>query len=184
MPITVCKRSGRRSIATRSGVFAAAFGAAVLSACSAPPAARTVSVRSLELAQRATTASAGRAIISDDTAVAELIAPLGPRLGLLRVRTPAEWRRLTRSCKGLGPEPDFSRGMVVGVVSRVGVPLNETWPIHLNTIRLCDRAGYVQARFESGTYLPNGATFIDTAYCEGLDAVLIVDINGVRFYPE
>ena len=38
--------------------------------------------------------------------------------------------------------------------------------------------------FEGGSFLPDGTTFLEAAQYDGLAAVLIVDVNGTRFYPE
>ncbi|MBU0641134.1 MAG: hypothetical protein KKB50_19925 [Planctomycetes bacterium] len=164
--------------------LAFALGAMTVGACSMRPATRTVSVRALRQAPVVTPSDYRHAILSDTTAIDDLHWPLGERLGLLQVRNQAEWRRLTAVAPELGSPPDFERGMVIGLLSRAGVPLNDCWPIDLDVVRVHGGAGLVSGRFCPGTYFPDGTAYLETAYVEGLVTVLIVDINGVRFYPE
>jgi hypothetical protein len=47
-----------------------------------------------------------------------------------------------------------------------------------------DGGGLVNATFAAGSYLPDGTGYAETAYVDGLYAVLVVDVNGTSFYPE
>jgi hypothetical protein len=155
-----------------------------VAACSIQPAHRRVTIDALEMAPRLCPKSPHRAIVSDRRALDELCYPLAGRLGLLQVHSPDGWSRLLRVAPRLGPCPDFSRGMVVGLVSWAGLPLDGEWPVALEGVRCYHGAGLVTARFQSGSYLPDGTTYLEAAFVEELEAVLILDVNGVRFYPK
>ena len=144
----------------------------------------TVTVRSLEAAPNARLQETRRAIVTESTDLHELCSPLGGRLGLIQVRSARDWSRLTRVAPQLGPCPDFGRGMIIGIASWTGLPVDGEWPLSLESVRLLQGAGLVAAHFHSGSYLPDGTPYVETAFVENLDAVLILDVNGVRFFPD
>ncbi|MFQ5806479.1 MAG: hypothetical protein ACE5I3_08520 [Phycisphaerae bacterium] len=157
---------------------------AALSACSARLRDRTISVRTLESAPAVEPSVTRRAVVSDPPRLEGLYCPLGRRLGLFHIRTASEWEVLRRCAPELGPAPDFARGIVVGLASHTGQPLNGQWPIHLETVRVHEGVGFAIARFEGGSFLPDGTTYLETAQFDGLATVLMVEVNGTRFYPE
>jgi len=174
----------RRRHALATTLLTGVVGLANLSACDLRPHARTITVRALETAAAVTPHATRRAILSDRRELDDLYCPLNQRLGLLQVRSAKGWEALRRCAPELGPAPDFSRGIVIGLASHAGLPLNGTWPIHLETIRVHEGAGFVIARFEGGSFLPDGTTYLETAHVEGLAAVLMLEVDGTRFYPK
>lgn len=189
MPSTHCKQPGgpvrtERSRGGRVLLLATLAGVGALSACGARTRARAISVHTLELAPPVEPGRTRRALVSDPTRLGRLYCPLGPRLGLIQVRSPRQWETLRRCAPELGPAPDFREGIVVGLASRAGLPLDGSWPIHLQSVRVHSGAGFATGRFKGGTFLPDGTTYLETAQFDGLNTVLMVEVNGTRFYPE
>ena len=177
----------RRAVSRRAGRCAVLLGMVTLlylTSCSTARPTRQVRARDLETATTVEPRIARRAVVSDLTPIQDLYHPLGQRLGLIQIRNERQWRRLARVAPGLGPAPDFSHGMVVGITSNAGLPLDGSWPVTLDDVRVLDGAGLLAADFAGGSFLADTSTYLETAYIEGLAAVLIVDVNGVRFYPQ
>ena len=101
-----------------------------------------------------------------------------------RGSTRKDWEILRRYAPEIGPCPDLSRGIVVGVTSEAGLPLDGSWPIRLEAARIYQGAGFLIARFDGGSFLPDGTTYLEAAQFDGLHIVLMAEVNGVRFYPE
>lgn len=165
-------------------LLAGLIALAGLSACGTQSRPRVISVRALETAAAVEPKITQRAIVSDMAELNDFCYPLGQRLSLLQIRTADHWDMLRRCAPELGPAPDFRRGMVIGLVSRAGLPLNGTWPVHFDAVRVYNGAGFAIARFHGGSFLPDGTTYLETAQFDGLAAVLMVEINGTRFCPE
>ncbi|MCH8970424.1 MAG: hypothetical protein IIA66_15065 [Planctomycetes bacterium] len=49
-------------------------------------------------------------------------------------------------------------------------------------MRMVDSAGLLVSHFHSGCYLPDTTAYLESAYVEGLSALLVVDVDDVRFY--
>ncbi len=145
---------------------------------------RVVSLRQLESAPLTLPGQTRRIVLADAQALDGAYHALTPRLGILVVRDAATWQRLARQMPNPGPQPDLSTGAVVGVVSRAGLPLDGCWPVSLDAIQVHGGAGLVSASFRGGTYLPDGTLYAETAYVNDLDAVLVVSVNGLRYFPE
>lgn len=189
MPSSHCKQPGGPTAPTahrlyRGLLWAALAGLTALSSCGARLQPRVISVRELESATDVKPALPRRAVVSDVAGIEELCTALGPRLGLLQVRTASEWEMLRRCAPELGSAPDFSRGIVIGLASQAGQPLDGNWPISLEAVRVHRGAGFAIAHFEGGSFLPDGTTYLETAQFDGLATVLMVDVNGTRFYPK
>ncbi|MFQ5473206.1 MAG: hypothetical protein ACE5FA_10020, partial [Dehalococcoidia bacterium] len=118
------------------------------------------------------------------TTIEPLYRPLCSRLGIIHIRGPAQWRDLQEAAPGIGPAPDFERGIAIAIASRAGQPLDGGWPISLQAVRVVGGAGFVSVHFASGTFLPDGTTYLEATFVEDLDTVLVVEVNGVRFYPQ
>jgi len=138
----------------------------------------------LENGQPAPLADNRRAILSDATHLDRLARPLCERLSLLEIRSAADWEQLRRRAPELGPAPDFRRGAVFGLASHAGLPLSDTWPIAIEAVRTHDGAGFAIARFHGGSFLPDGTCYLELVQAEGLRTVLMVEVNGVRFFPQ
>ena len=189
MPSVQCKQLAHPSQAARRRAVRGLLvlilsGAGVLSACGTHARARVVSVRALEAAPPIEPTVTRRALVSDPAQLRELCFPLGRRLGLVQIRSAEQWATLQRCAPELGPPPDFDEGIVVGLASHAGLPLDGTWPIHLQSVRIHQGAGFATGRFEGGSFLPDGTTYLETAQFDGLGAVLMVEVNGARFYPD
>jgi hypothetical protein len=155
-----------------------------LSACGLHSRAIVVSARALERAPAAQPSALYRAVVTDTARLEPFYYPLGRRLGLVQIKNADEWEALRAGAPELGPPPNFSRGIVVGLASRTGMPIDGMWPIHIESVRVYEGAGFAIARFDGGSFLPDGTTYLETAQIDGLAAVLMVEINGLRFYPE
>lgn len=156
---------------------------AAVSACSAPPRERVVSVQQLERAIPSPESALGRALVSDPRRLSGIMSVLSPRLAMVQARSDEEWRLLRATAPELAGGPDFSRGIVIGVVTAAGSSLDGRWPIRIESVRVFDQAGYVCATFEGGSYMPDGVAYVEAAYVPGLKAVVMLDVNGVRYYP-
>lgn len=159
-------------------------GLAALSSCGTRSRTRVVSVHTLETAAPVEPTATRRAVLACAAELSNLYRPLNSRLGLFQIQNAAEWNTLQHCAPELGRCPDLSGGIVVGVVSRAGLPLNGTWPIHVQAARVHEGAGFVIAHFDGGSFLPDGTTYVETAQFNNLRAVLMVEVNGVRFYPD
>ncbi len=165
--------------------MAASCASLVALSCAAPqPAVQRVSLASLEAAQPRYGGDRIRAVISDVSRLGELYHALTDRVGMVEVRDRVQWERLHSVAPRLGPPPDFDRGILVGVVSRVGQRVDGRWPIRLESVRLNHQAGLLSSSFESGAYLPDGVAFMEAAFVEGLSAVLVVEVDGMRFFAD
>ncbi len=189
VPSGQCKRLEPASRRARRGILMGPLatclaGLVALSACGARPHRQAISVRALETAAAVEPVTVRRAIVSDMREFDAFYHRLGGRLGLFQIRTAEQWEALRRHAPELGPAPDLSRGIVIGLASLAGLPLDGSWPIHLKTVRVHDGAGLAIARFQGGSFLPDGTTYLEAAQFDGLAAVLIVEVNGTRFYPE
>lgn len=152
-----------------------------LGACAGRP---TIRMRALEAAPPADLMDTRRIVVGELDSLGEIYQPLCPRLGLLQIRSADDWQRLRRAAPGLGACPDLARGAVVGIVSCAGTPLDGGWPIEIVDVRAIDGAAYLSAEFQPGTYLADGYGCASLAQCRNLRAVLMVDINGVRYFTE
>ncbi len=155
-----------------------------LTACSTAPHAATLTLADLESGQTRLPLESRRTLVADMRELRPLLTPLGPRLALVRVRDAEDWRRLRSAAPQVGTCPDLRRGIVVGLASMAGTPADGAWPIELFVARLRDGAGLVCGFFRGGTYLPDGTTYLETAQIDGLRDVLVVDVNGTKFYPD
>ena len=159
-------------------------GLTTLTSCNTQPGPRAVTVQSLEIAPVEPPARIRRAVLSDWTELKPLYFPLGRRLGMFQIRNSRDWERLRAAAPVLGPPPDFNSGIVVALASHAGMPVDGAWPIHLDSIRIHNGAGFACGSFSGGSYLPNGVTYVETAQYDGLACVVMVEIDGTRFYPE
>lgn len=181
---------GMRPAAARKRLFLAAALAATAAtvclslSCALPPRTHRISVRSLEAGLSYPPQHRQRLIVSDASKLAPLYLALSDHVGLIQIHNALEWSILDQAVSYLGPAPDFSRGMVIGVLSQLGTPLDGGWPVTIRSVRVHARAGLLQTDFNSGCYLPDGMAYLETAYVEGLRSILVVDIDSARFYPE
>lgn len=180
-----CNVSGRAWAVARCLAALSVFGMCLLGSASCSRATRTVSVGVAELEGAAAVApeNRARAIVNDPAALGASYQPLGKRMGLVQVRSCRQWDALRAAASELGPCPDLSQGIAIAIVSRAGIPIDGEWPISLDDVRVSQGAGLVRADFHAGTYLPDGTTYLEIAQVPGLSDVLMVDIDGVRFFP-
>lgn len=120
-------------------------------------------------------------LVTDPAALRPLYQPLGRRWGLIQVRDAEQWAQLARAVSGLGPSPDLQRGLVVGLVCQTGTPVTGDCPVHWDATRVFDGGGLIEARFASGNYRPDGATYLQAVYVEGLAGTLVVSMDGVAY---
>ena len=141
-----------------------------------------ISLRALETAPSSRPRERTRAIVSDVDKLGSLHHPLNANIGIVQIRSIADWRRLNEVAPQPGPPPDFSRGIVVGVLSRAGMPIDGGWPASIESVQMVDSAGLLVSHFHSGCYLPDTTAYLESAFIEGLHTLLVVDIDDLRFY--
>jgi hypothetical protein len=104
---------------------------------------------------------------------------------LIEIRTPAKWRTFCDQAglEGGSPAPDFSRGVVVGLIARVGEPADGVWPTAIDEIRVQDDgAAWLRSRFRTGLYRPLLVdAYCNLAYIKGLRRVILVEVNRRAF---
>ncbi len=116
---------------------------------------------------------------------ADHICTLCDNYQLVLIRTPAKWRAF---CEQTGLDdtatrPDFSEGIIVGLVARVGEPVDQAWPTAISEIRLGpDGTGWLRSQFRTGLYRPLLVEpYCNLAYVKGLQRVILVEINRRAF---
>lgn len=159
------------------------FATAVFPACTWHPPRRTISLQTLITAPTLERLPTRQYIAADPAALRPLSQSLGGRITLIQVCNRHDWELLGQAVGHIGPCPDFQRGIVVGLVCQAGTPLDGRWPFGWEAVRVHEGAGLLEASFAGGSYLADGTTYVETAYVEGLSAVLVVAIDGNRFYP-
>lgn len=164
--------------------LALASALTLVASCSQLPREVVVRLDALESAPQTRPPHVARHLVSNPAALRAIATPLGSRLELIQASTARDWAQLQQAIPAIGDCPDLERGTIVGVVSCAGVPLNGHWPIALDAVRVYAGAGLVNCSFNGGTFLPNGTQFAETAYVPGLLTVLVVDVDGDRYYPD
>ena len=152
---------------------------------------RVVSLARLEAAPLRFPTQTARAVLGGADTLGDLYHELTPRLGYFVVTDQNAWQRLTAVAPSLrahpavgGPRPDFRRGGFVGIVSRAGTPVDGDWPIMLDGVRLRQGGALIEASFNGGSYFPDDCLYAEAAYVEGLTAVLVVEVNGLRTFAD
>lgn len=165
--------------------LAALLVAAYISAsgCQQPTSSRVISVEELEHGQIVMPENPERHLVADPDAVDALCRPLNNRFGFLAIQDAADWEKLRLAVPGLSDAPDLSGGLVVGLVSWAGLPLDGEWPLSIEMARVSRGGGYLTALFRPGTYLPDRTAYLELAYLPDVEAVLVVDVNGLRYTP-
>ena len=158
--------------------------ALVTSGCATSSQPNTVKLRELEIAPPYKPIQTQRQVVSNTAALRPLYHALGRRLGLIQIRSTDEWLQLALAAPNIGPCPNFQDGLIVGLVSSVGTSLDGGWPFHWSAVRMCRGAGLIEAEFNSGSYLPDGVTYLETAYVNDLSTVLVVNVDGINYFPE
>lgn len=173
--------NGRRGRGLRVPWLAAVL--VTIGGCRSAPTAPTISLQELKTAPVQPLADRQRHVVSDRDALRPLCQPLGRRVGLVQVRDVREWEQLARAVPQLGSCPDLALGIVVGLLSEGGIPLEDDWPFEWQALRLRDGAGLIEAHFNGGNYLPDDTVLIETAYVPNLKAVLAVSVDGTWYFP-
>ena len=182
---TLCKPPARRGPDNQPlRLLLTVVVALMLPACRSVSAPRTITLAALEQAPTATATTYEHVVVANPQPLRALCTPLGPRLGLVQIRSAQQWALLAQAAPHLRPCPDLRRGILVGLVCWAGTPVDGHWPIRIDGVQVREGAGLVRADFRGGTYLPDGVTFLETAHVPGLAVVLAVDVNGATFYPE
>jgi len=116
---------------------------------------------------------------------ADSLCKLCDQYDLVEIRTPARWRAF---CEQTGltqpdPPPDFTRGAVVGLVAKVGEPVDGNWPTAISELRLQeDGTGWLRSQFRTGLYRPLLVdAYCNLVYVKGLKRIILVEINRRAF---
>lgn len=157
---------------------------AVLLSCDAPRHDRAISLSALERAPSATINENHRFVIEDSDALRGLYRPIGKRAGFIEIRTQAQWDQFRRACPSCPSTVDWHRCTILALATWVGEPMDGRFPLKLAGIRTVDGAAMVSYTIAGGNYRPDGATYVDIAYADGVDSVVLVEVNGVRFYTQ
>lgn len=179
----------RKQLHNRPGIRTAPLRTAALSmallvfACSAPPRVVTIHLADLEAGRDAEWTCIGRFVVGDRETLETISRPICDNLRLVQVRSDADWRRLVEAIPALGNRKWDGRP-VFGVCSEFGTPLNGVWPLMVTGLRRHDGAGWLSTELAVGTFLPDRMLLAELVACEGVSAVLVVEVNGVRYYPE
>ncbi len=156
----------------------------VLPACNSPSIVRTVTLDALENAPPVAPDNPQRVVVADSSRLLGLCTALGPRLGLVQVRSRAQWLQLRQAAPDIGTCPDLGTGALVGLACWVGTPVDGHWPVTINDVLLHKGAGLLRGEYHGGNFLPDGVTYLEIAHVTGLNTVLAVDVSGSMFYPE
>ena len=159
------------------------LGAWLLVGCVGSLTPKTVSLQALEQAPPAAAQPVAHAVVASADTLRGLCTPLGPRLGLIQIRSVAEWTRLARAAGLVQACPDLRRGMLVGLLCWAGTPVDGGAPIRIRSVHTKDGGGLLRAQFAGGSYLPDGTAYLDTEFVPDLNSVLAVDVNGTLFAP-
>ena len=180
MPGTICNPDRRITLLSLAGLLIVL----VTSGCATSSRPYTVSLRELETAPPHKPIKTQRQVVSNAAALRPLYQALGRRLGLIQIHSADEWRQLALAAPNIGPCPNFHDGLIIGLVSSVGTSLDGVWPFHLSAVRNHHGVGLIEAEFISGSYLPDGVTYLETAYLDNVSAVLVVNVDGINYFPE
>ncbi len=161
-----------------------AFG--VVNGCSGLARQRTISIGALEAAPVTSRASiqTRHGVLVDYQTVRSMCVPLTARFSLIQIHDSQDWETLASAAPSIGAPPTFVDGGVVGLVSRMGTPTAGGSPIAFRGARVAEGAGLISYTFAGGSYFPDGACYISLAHVPNLDAALVIEINGTRFYPQ
>lgn len=177
---TQCKDRPAARQRAAPGRVCLALAATLLASCR--PAARSgVSAEALENSLPAPHVELGRAAVADLGALRPMMVRLGDRMGLIVVRSPRQWAALVAAAPALRAHAPPQFGCVVCLLSWTGTPLSGRFPSAIRAVHVADGAAIVIADFEAGTYLPDGAAYIDAVLAPGVRDVLAVDVGGTRF---
>lgn len=178
-------RSFWSSFVCRGGLAAGVLLVAVattIPSCTTGAAPGRIRPEALEISAEAPLNERIRAIVCDPDRVAPLLLSISDRIAYLEIRTDREWEALAAGCSDIGPRPDFSSGVFLAVVSRIGQPVDGAWPCRLESVRVQSGFGLVSASLHAGTYLPDGMACLEGVFVAGLRRVVMVDLNGERYF--
>lgn len=122
--------------------------------------------------------------VSDLPALGSDYVPLGQRLALIEVAGAEQFAALRRAAPALRIEPDFSRGMLVGVISWLGTPLTGGSGVELVGLQHAGGTGLLAVRYHPGTYLPDGAATLAIGYVPARVRVQVVSVGSTRYYVD
>lgn len=179
--------SARRKRLQQGSLFGTTRLGAVLAlltmfACSAPSRRVEIHLGDLEAGPAAALTTLGRHVVADPRALDAVAVRLCDGLSLVTIRSRSEWDALRRAVPGIAGR-EWQGRTVFGLCATLGTPLSGEWPVHVTGLRRHLGAGLLESRFASGTYLPDGATFAELVACDDVSTVLVVEVDGVRYYP-
>ncbi len=123
-------------------------------------------------------------LVAAGTLSGDIVTRLSEAFDLVVLREAGQWSRLWAAAgEPVAPAaPDFSMGVVVGLVARVGQPADGSWPVEVAAIRLLRGVGCVEGRIWAGLYHPLvGPAFVELAYVPGLVRVGMVRLGQEQF---
>ena len=118
------------------------------------------------------------------TLPSHLVLRLCPEYTLITATTKKDWQTLTEqlSLPKTTSEIDFNHGMVVGIIARLGEPVDHRWPIHIRHIRCRQGVGAMEIHFTPGLYHPlQSPPFVELAHVTNCRHICSIEINDRRF---
>jgi len=77
---------------------------------------------------------------------------------------------------------DLNRGLMVGLIARIGEPARAEWPIQFQAVRAISGAGLIDINFTPGLYHPvQAGAFLELIYIPSLNHIQNVRINRKVF---
>ncbi len=117
--------------------------------------------------------------------VADSLCRLCDQYDLVEIRTPSKWKAFCRQTgmTHVEPTPDFNEGSVVGLVARVGEPVDGNWPTTISELRLlANGTGWLRTQFRTGLYRPLLVdAYCNLIYVKSLRRVVLVEVNRRAF---
>jgi hypothetical protein len=110
---------------------------------------------------------------------------LGDRFQVLQIRNAYQWREVRQALHltGVDEQPDFERGMIVGLTGSLAAPLSDVWPLHISHLRRSGGTGSLTAYCNAGLYYPTqNSPYGVLVYVPKLERLAIVRVNHRLFY--
>ncbi len=127
----------------------------------------------------------GRARLSPKASLpGHLIQNLSDEFDLVTIHGDADWQNFQKIVcpTSYPPVVDLRRGMILGVVARVGEPARSEWPIQFQAVRECCGAGLIEINFAPGLYHPvQTSSFVELVYIPVTCHIRTVRINRRTF---
>lgn len=179
------RRKTRRRRAVAIFIISASIG---MAGCTSSPSGRSkteIPLWQLATAEPTPVVWVGRARLNPNASLpGHLIQNLSDEFDLVTIRSDSDWQGFQKIVRPTSYPPvvDLRRGMILGVVARVGEPARSEWPIHIQAVRESCGAALIEINFTSGLYHPvQTSPFIELVYIPVTCQIHTVRINRRTF---